>query len=245
MDRHRHGDQRRRHPGWPDRGASGASHRSIPPPRQPDSDTLLAAPTARYPPCEKPISAMRSGSTWAGGRARRFQHGWPRSRFGNCSSRSTTGSGIVSGVKILDELSVEAVTASVSAHRLEFIADYHDLRRRAEGSSPDGAPFRVEQWNSPIDRPLKANSPSGGCRTDRRVDAMTATTRATARSHPPRGANRADLAAFGGAEDATKTKAEFLANMSHEIRTPMNAVIGLAHLCLKTDPNCQATRLCR
>jgi two-component system sensor histidine kinase/response regulator len=37
------------------------------------------------------------------------------------------------------------------------------------------------------------------------------------------------------AEDAAKTKAEFLANMSHEIRTPMNAVIGLAHLCLKTD----------
>jgi two-component system sensor histidine kinase/response regulator len=37
------------------------------------------------------------------------------------------------------------------------------------------------------------------------------------------------------AEDATKVKAEFLANMSHEIRTPMNAVIGLAHLCLKTN----------
>jgi two-component system, sensor histidine kinase and response regulator len=37
------------------------------------------------------------------------------------------------------------------------------------------------------------------------------------------------------AEDATKVKAEFLANMSHEIRTPMNAVIGLAHLCLKTE----------
>ncbi|SHH44518.1 response regulator [Bradyrhizobium erythrophlei] len=37
------------------------------------------------------------------------------------------------------------------------------------------------------------------------------------------------------AEDATRAKAEFLANMSHEIRTPMNAVIGLAHLCLKTD----------
>jgi two-component system sensor histidine kinase/response regulator len=37
------------------------------------------------------------------------------------------------------------------------------------------------------------------------------------------------------AEDASKAKADFLANMSHEIRTPMNAVIGLAHLCLKTD----------
>ena len=37
------------------------------------------------------------------------------------------------------------------------------------------------------------------------------------------------------AEEATKAKADFLANMSHEIRTPMNAVIGLAHLCLKTD----------
>jgi two-component system, sensor histidine kinase and response regulator len=37
------------------------------------------------------------------------------------------------------------------------------------------------------------------------------------------------------AEGAARTKAEFLANMSHEIRTPMNAVIGLAHLCLKTD----------
>jgi len=37
------------------------------------------------------------------------------------------------------------------------------------------------------------------------------------------------------AEEATKAKADFLANMSHEIRTPMNAVIGLAHLCLKSD----------
>ena len=41
--------------------------------------------------------------------------------------------------------------------------------------------------------------------------------------------------AKAAAEDATKAKAEFLANMSHEIRTPMNAVIGLAHLCLRTD----------
>ncbi|MCC7166158.1 MAG: PAS domain S-box protein [Rhodospirillales bacterium] len=39
------------------------------------------------------------------------------------------------------------------------------------------------------------------------------------------------------AESAAKTKADFLANMSHEIRTPMNAVIGLAHLCLKTELN--------
>jgi two-component system sensor histidine kinase/response regulator len=37
------------------------------------------------------------------------------------------------------------------------------------------------------------------------------------------------------AEDAAKAKADFLANMSHEIRTPMNAIIGLAHLCLRTD----------
>jgi len=37
------------------------------------------------------------------------------------------------------------------------------------------------------------------------------------------------------AEDATKAKSDFLANMSHEIRTPMNAIIGMSHLCLKTD----------
>jgi two-component system sensor histidine kinase/response regulator len=37
------------------------------------------------------------------------------------------------------------------------------------------------------------------------------------------------------AEEATKSKSEFLANMSHEIRTPMNAIIGLAHLCMKTE----------
>ena len=37
------------------------------------------------------------------------------------------------------------------------------------------------------------------------------------------------------AEEATRTKSMFLANMSHEIRTPMNAVIGMSHLCLKTD----------
>ncbi|MFO1160910.1 MAG: response regulator [Reyranellaceae bacterium] len=37
------------------------------------------------------------------------------------------------------------------------------------------------------------------------------------------------------AEEAARTKADFLANMSHEIRTPMNAIIGLAHLCLRTE----------
>lgn len=37
------------------------------------------------------------------------------------------------------------------------------------------------------------------------------------------------------AEAATATKSMFLANMSHEIRTPMNAILGLSHLCLKTD----------
>ena len=37
------------------------------------------------------------------------------------------------------------------------------------------------------------------------------------------------------AEEATRAKSEFLANMSHEIRTPMNAIIGLSHLCLKTE----------
>ena len=37
------------------------------------------------------------------------------------------------------------------------------------------------------------------------------------------------------AEQATRSKSEFLANMSHEIRTPMNAIIGLSHLCLRTD----------
>ncbi|MBU1109221.1 MAG: response regulator [Candidatus Riflebacteria bacterium] len=36
-------------------------------------------------------------------------------------------------------------------------------------------------------------------------------------------------------EEATKVKNIFLANMSHEIRTPMNAVIGMSHLCLKTE----------
>jgi len=37
------------------------------------------------------------------------------------------------------------------------------------------------------------------------------------------------------AEEATQAKSDFLANMSHEIRTPMNAIIGMSHLCLKTE----------
>ena len=42
-------------------------------------------------------------------------------------------------------------------------------------------------------------------------------------------------AARDSAITASQAKANFLANMSHEIRTPMNAIIGMAHLCLKTD----------
>ena len=61
---------------------------------------------------------------------------------------------------------------------------------------------------------------------ERKVDQATLALRQTSEA-----LGRAKVAA----EDATKAKAEFLANMSHEIRTPMNAVIGLAHLCLKTD----------
>ncbi|MBF0270806.1 MAG: response regulator [Magnetococcales bacterium] len=37
------------------------------------------------------------------------------------------------------------------------------------------------------------------------------------------------------AEDSNQAKSEFLANMSHEIRTPMNAIIGMTHLCLRTE----------
>ena len=37
------------------------------------------------------------------------------------------------------------------------------------------------------------------------------------------------------ANSANKAKSLFLANMSHEIRSPMNAIIGLSHLCLKTE----------
>ncbi len=37
------------------------------------------------------------------------------------------------------------------------------------------------------------------------------------------------------ADAANRAKSDFLANMSHEIRTPMNAIIGMTHLCLKTE----------
>jgi len=37
------------------------------------------------------------------------------------------------------------------------------------------------------------------------------------------------------AEDAALAKSAFIANVSHEIRTPLNAIIGLSHLCLRTD----------
>jgi len=43
------------------------------------------------------------------------------------------------------------------------------------------------------------------------------------------------LGAKETAEAATRAKSDFLANMSHEIRTPMNAIIGMSHLCLRTD----------
>lgn len=37
------------------------------------------------------------------------------------------------------------------------------------------------------------------------------------------------------AEDANRLKGQFLANMSHEIRTPMNGILGMCHLCLRTE----------
>jgi PAS domain S-box-containing protein len=39
------------------------------------------------------------------------------------------------------------------------------------------------------------------------------------------------------AEQANQLKSSFLANMSHEIRSPMNAIMGMAELCLATNPN--------
>ena len=48
-------------------------------------------------------------------------------------------------------------------------------------------------------------------------------------------AEEAVRAARQKAEEATQAKSDFLANMSHEIRTPMNGILGMAHLCMKTD----------
>jgi PAS domain S-box-containing protein len=42
-------------------------------------------------------------------------------------------------------------------------------------------------------------------------------------------------AALAASQRLAQARSDFLANMSHEIRTPMNAIIGLSHLCLKTE----------